>query len=98
MTSDLRLADAAAVLGAALLLAALAWWWIVFREVVANDYISYRQAATCLAGSSDLCTLAEALCRSSHWLGITKYSSSIFWAGAATLSAGLILRTAQRSA
>jgi hypothetical protein len=98
MTSDPRLANALAILGAAVLAIGLAWWWLVFREVVANDYISYRQAATCIGGSSDLCTLAQALCKSSHWLGIKTYSSSVFWAGLATISVSLILRSARRSA
>lgn len=96
MTSDLRFANALAGLGACVLALGLAWWWLAFREVIANDYITYRQAATCIGGSSDLCTLAQALCKSSHWLGIKTYSVSVFWAGVATLSASLVLRSARR--
>ncbi|NEI68811.1 hypothetical protein GR212_04435 [Rhizobium lusitanum] len=96
MTSDRRLPFFFAMAGIAVLSVGLAWWWIVFSEVIANNYISYGQAATCIGGNSDLCNLAQALCKTNHWLGITRYSSVIFWAGLATLSAGLVLGSSRR--
>lgn len=98
MTSDLRPATALVGIGAAVLAVGLAWWWIVFRAVVVNDYITYGQAAICIGSASDLCTLAQALCKTDHWLGVTRYSSVVFWAGIATLSTGLVLHTSRRSA
>ncbi|MFT4182725.1 MAG: hypothetical protein QM636_12510 [Rhizobium sp.] len=75
----------------------LAWWWLVFSEVIKAEYIGYGQAATCIVGTSDLCSLAEALCKANHFLGIKYYSSELFWSGLATLSVGLILTSRQRS-
>lgn len=98
MTSDHRLATALAAIGAAVLAVGIASWWIVFREVVGNDYITYGQAAACIGSASDLCALAQALCKTNHWLGITQYSPMVFWAGIGALSAGLVLRSSQRSA
>jgi len=98
MTSNPRPANAFAIAGFAALAVGLAWWWLVFRQVVAHDYISYRQAATCIGGSSDLCLLAQSLFKSNHWLDIKTYSSSVFWAGVASLSASLILRSSRRFA
>lgn len=98
MTFDRRLPTALATIGAVVLAAGLGLWWVVFREVVANDYISYAQAATCIGSASDLCNLAQALCRSNHWLGITRYSSTVFWTGISALSLGLALRSVRRSA
>jgi hypothetical protein len=98
MTSDPRLSTFVTALGAVILILGLAWWWLVFREVIANDYISYSQAATCIGSATDLCTLAQALCKTNHWLGISKYSSVVFWAGIATSSLGLVLRSSRRPA
>jgi hypothetical protein len=96
MTTDGRLSTLITLSGLGTLALGVFWWWVVFEEVVANGYISYSQAATCIGGSSDLCALAHALCKSNHWLGVTTYSSVIFWAGLATISAGIALRSAKR--
>jgi len=91
MTPELRLPFAISLLGGLLLGVGLVWWWLVFRLVVSNDYLTYGQAAVCIGGMTDLCTLAQALCTSGHLLGITRYSSELFWAGAGLFSAGLLL-------
>ena len=96
MTSDARLPAAIAVLGGLALALAIGWWWLVFSEVVDGAYITYGQAARCIAGTNDLCMLAEALCKSSHFLGIKRYSSELFWIGLAGVSAGLFLATTAR--
>jgi hypothetical protein len=98
MTSSARttyLAVAAA--GAVLSLLALGWWWLIFGRVVENGYLSVRQAAACIAGASDLCALAQALCADDHLYGIRWYAPEAFWAAAAILFAGVLLSSVRPS-
>lgn len=83
--------------GALLLVLSGLWWWLIFDRVVANAYMTYREAVPCLLATSDTCSLAMALCTAStrHWLGINRYSASLFWLGLA-LSAGGVGVTALR--
>lgn len=96
MTSDIRLPVVIAAGGGLAVALGLAWWWLVFSEVIAGDYLSYREAATCIVGTNDLCSLAQALCKANHFLGIKRYSSELLWAGVAISSAGLLLASRQR--
>ncbi|GLR54484.1 hypothetical protein KYK30_06945 [Shinella yambaruensis] len=92
MTSSARLAHhAVALAGGVLAVLAVGWWWLIFSKVVENDYLTVRQAVTCLAGASDLCTLAQALCTNDHLYGIRWYAPEAFWAAASILVAGAIL-------
>ncbi len=91
MTSDTRLHVYLALAGLAAIVVAGGWWWLIFSQVVASGYLSYAQAATCLAGATDLCTLAQALCKTDHLYGIRWYAPEAFWAGAAVLGTGLAL-------
>ncbi|MFP5076464.1 hypothetical protein ACLE20_04070 [Rhizobium sp. YIM 134829] len=90
-SSRLRLEHLVALAGALLALAALGWWWLIFSRVVENDYLSVSQAATCIAGATDLCALAQALCTDKHLYGIRWYAPEAFWAGAAVLVVGALL-------
>ncbi len=74
------------LLGAAIRVVSVAWWWVVFRQVVGSALVSLPRAVHCLVASSDLCTLAQALCSSSnHVLGIRRYETFLFWLGIGAL-------------
>ncbi|KQS89461.1 MULTISPECIES: hypothetical protein [unclassified Rhizobium] len=79
-------------------LAALGWWWLIFGKVVENDYLSLGQAVTCIAGATDLCALAQALCTNDHLYGIRWYAPEAFWAGTAVLAVGMFLAVRPRQA
>ena len=92
MTSRRR--TALPLLGAAMLVISVAWWWVVFRQVVGSALISLPRAVHCLAASSDLCTLAQALCTSSnHVLGIRRYETFLFWSGWGALAMAVLARS-----
>jgi hypothetical protein len=77
--------------GIAATIVSVGWWWLIFSRVTDNDYLTYTQAATCLAGATDLCNLAQALCTDQHLYGIRWYAPEAFWAGSAVLLAGLLM-------
>lgn len=92
MTSSARITRyAVALAGGLSALIAVGWWWLIFSKVVENDYLTVRQAVTCLAGASDLCALAQALCTNDHLYGIRWYAPEAFWAAASILVAGAVL-------
>ena len=92
MTSSARFSyQAVAAAGGGLALLSLGWWWLIFSKVVESDYLTVRQAVTCLAGASDLCALAQALCTNDHVYGIRWYAPEAFWAAASILVAGAVL-------
>jgi hypothetical protein len=84
-------------IGAATLAAAFGWWWITYREVIGYGYLSWREAGGCLVGSSDICTLAKALCRGAHPRLIVAYWSSAFWIGLAALSVSFLTAGRQKA-
>jgi hypothetical protein len=86
-----RLALALWLLAGIALLVSVAWWWVVYRQVVNSALISMPRALPCLANTSDLCALAQALCTSSnHVLGIRHYQAYLFWSGAALAAVALL--------
>ena len=91
MTSSVRTSLLVAAAGIVCGLLSVAWWWLIFSKVVANDYLTVRQAVTCIAGASDLCTLAQALCTDQHLYGIRWYAPEAFWGAAAVFVVGLLL-------
>ena len=94
MTSSSRATDfIIAIAGGVFALLALGWWWLIFSKVVENDYLTVGQAVTCIAGATDLCSLAQALCTNDHLYGIRWYAPEAFWAAAAILVAGVLLST-----
>ena len=76
-------------LGAAALVIACAWWWIIFHQVIAYEYLPFGDALKCLGSGSGICELAMSLCGTRHPFGLAKYSTSLFWASLAALSASL---------
>ena len=92
MTSSARLSyHAVAAVGGGFALLSLGWWWLIFSKVVEADYLTVRQAVTCIAGATDLCALAQALCTNDHLYGIRWYAPEAFWAAASILVAGVLL-------
>jgi hypothetical protein len=77
-------------LGSVTVLGAIAWWWITFGEVVRFGYLSWREAGDCLVQTSDICSLAKALCLGSHPRLLIAYWASVFWLGIVVLSASLL--------
>lgn len=77
--------------GGLLVLSAVAWWALVFRTVVAYDYLSLTQATVCLGLSNGICELAMSLCSAKirHWLDIKWYSPNLLWVGLTLVFAGL---------
>ncbi|HCL64982.1 MAG TPA: hypothetical protein DIC56_09125 [Rhizobium sp.] len=101
MTSETRLPVLLATIGLAVTALSVGWWWLIFGTVVESGYITHVQAASCLAGASPLCNLAQALCTNDHLFGIRWYAPEAFWAGAALLIAALVhlaIRTDNRPA
>ena len=96
---DPRRAVTIGLLGAGIvaLAAAFAWWWIIFRQVVAYDYLSFGDAAKCLGSNSGICELAMSLCGAQHPFGLVKYSTSLFWVSLAALFASLATSAWQRA-
>lgn len=89
--TDRQWKTALGLLGATMLLASGAWWWVVYRQVVGSALISMPRAVHCLAGNSDLCTLAQELCTSSnHFLGIRRYETYLFWSGWGVIAMALL--------
>lgn len=91
MTSSARTYPVVAITGGISALVALGWWWLIFSRVVEADYLTVRQAVTCIAGATDLCALAQALCTNDHLYGIRWYAPEAFWAAVAILIAGAFL-------
>ncbi|UNK40378.1 hypothetical protein MNR02_17845 (plasmid) [Shinella sp. H4-D48] len=91
MTSSARTYPIVAAAGGAFSLVAIGWWWLIFSKVVEADYLTVRQAVTCIAGATDLCALAQALCTDDHLYGIRWYAPEAFWAAASLFLAGALL-------
>ncbi|CAN7654877.1 hypothetical protein [Pararhizobium sp. LjRoot238] len=91
MTSNRKLGAPILVAGAVFTLSAVGWWWLIFSKVVINEYLTLKQATVCLAGATDLCTLAQLLCTDEHLYGIRWYAPEGFWMSATVLALGLFL-------
>lgn len=89
-----RLAIGAAGLGLVAFTGVVGWWWLVFGEVIATAGLSVPDALICMVGTSDLCSLAQSLCKSSHFLGIRHYSVEAFWLASLVLAAGAAVSVA----
>jgi len=88
--SDRRLPFVLSLLGTGLFAISVGWRWLVYGNVIDNGYITYSQAAICMAAETDLCRLAEALCTNSHFFDIRWYAPECLWAAAALLTVALI--------
>lgn len=91
-----RLALAVGGLGGLVLLATPGWWWIVYQPVLTSDLLTLPRALPCMVAGSDLCTLAQALCRADHPLGIRHYYTGPFWIGMVLLGLSLLLPSGRR--
>lgn len=74
-----------------LVLAAVAWWAVVYAQVMNNTGFPLQRTLPCLLYTSDRCSLAMALCKDWHFLGIKRYSAELLWAGAALGGVALLL-------
>ena len=81
------------LIGGVLTTLAILWWWIVFDELLKTNTMSLTEIIPCLARNTDICSLAESLCREDHFLGIRKYSAEAFWSSGAILLVALIMRS-----
>lgn len=79
-----------AAAGTLTLAMAAAWWASIFLRVLANGYLSAREALTCSVALSVICDLATSLCGKTHPLGITWYSPTLLWVSVGLLSAAAL--------
>jgi hypothetical protein len=77
-------------LGGTVIATAFAWWAVLFPSVVANTGLTFGEAVPCVVSNSQVCELETALCGARHLFGITSYSPTLFWYGAALLCASLL--------
>lgn len=63
----------------ALFVAALVWWAIVYAQVSYATGFGLSNSLACMVYTSDRCSLAMALCKSWHFLGIKRYHAEAFW-------------------
>jgi hypothetical protein len=90
----ISLPNALLLLGAVLTVLAVGWWWVVFDELVKTNTMSLSEIVPCLVRDSDLCSLAQSLCREEHFLNIRQYFVQSFWVSAALLAGALAMRAA----
>jgi hypothetical protein len=76
---------------------AVAWWWLVFSQLVENGTMNILDVAPCLARDSDLFSLAQSLCKGTHFLGIRQYFAEAFWLAAGLFGFAIAIRLAERS-
>jgi len=79
-----------ALAGVALTMVAIGWWAIVYAQVLVNTGMSPAHTVPCLIYTTDRCSLAMALCKEWHILGIQRYSAELLWIGAALCAAALL--------
>lgn len=57
-----------------------AWWWIIYSQVVQAGNMALSDVTVCIISKSDLCSLAQSLCKGTHLFGIKRYFAEFFWA------------------
>lgn len=67
---------------AAMVAVAVSWWAVVYAQVMTSTDFPFHRTLPCLLYTSDRCSLAMALCKGSHFLGIQRYSAELIWFGA----------------
>lgn len=82
------------IAGAVFTALAVGWWWIVFDELVKTQTMTFGEVVPCLVRDSDICSLAQSLCREEHFLKIRKYFVQAFWVSGAVLAGACAMRLA----
>ena len=70
---------------------ALTWWALVYAQVMLNTGFPVGRTLPCLLYTSGRCSLAMALCKDWHILGIKRYSAELLWLGLAAGGLALFL-------
>ena len=91
-----KLRRKAELLGAGLVAAAIVWWAIVYAQVMLNTGIPAERTLPCLLYTSDRCSLAMALCREWHFLGIRRYWAGLLWLGATVSALAVLMGSRER--
>jgi hypothetical protein len=75
LLTPVRLAAA----GVIALAAALGWWWLVFQPMIVTAGMPVSMALPCLVQNSDVCSLAQVLCKQPHFFEVSRYFPAAFW-------------------
>jgi len=67
------------VAAVALFVFSIGWWLVVYGQVILNTGMTPSNAVPCLLYTSDRCSLAMALCKDWHFLGIKRYLAEPLW-------------------
>ena len=86
-----------AAAGVIALVAALGWWWLVFQPMIVTAGMPVSMALPCLVQNSDVCSLAQVLCKQSHFFEVNRYFPAAFWAAFVLLSAAPLAGIARTS-
>ncbi|QAZ42176.1 hypothetical protein C1M53_03510 [Mesorhizobium sp. Pch-S] len=76
--------------GVLLVMVSILWWAVVYAQVMANTGFSAAGTLPCLLYTSDRCSLAMALCKDWHFLGIKRYSAELLWLGVAAAAIAIL--------
>ncbi|GGC97262.1 hypothetical protein [Undibacterium terreum] len=87
-----NLANALLIAGILMLAAAVGWWFSFYQPIVGKLGMHLSDAGNCLYTLDGPCGLAHGAAR---FVGKTPYSPYLFWAAAAALLAGILLRAAR---
>jgi hypothetical protein len=90
----MSLPNALLLSGAVLTALAVGWWWVVFDELVKTNTMSLSEIVPCLVRDSDICSLAQSLCKEEHFLSIRKYFVQAFWVSGALFIGAIAMRLA----
>jgi len=86
-----------AAAGVIALAAALGWWWLVFQPMIVTAGMPVSMALPCLVQNSDVCSLAQVLCKQSHFFEVNRYFPAAFWTALVLLSAAPLAGIARTS-
>jgi hypothetical protein len=90
--TKVSLSNVLLIAGGVLTTLAILWWWIVFDELLKTNTMTFSEVVPCLARNTDICSLAESLCRQDHFLGIRRYSAEAFWGAGGLLLVAMVMR------
>lgn len=67
------------------------YWGMPVLKLIGSGSLPFGNAVVCLARDGAVCSLAQALCARSHFLGITRFYPEAFWAAFGLLVASAVL-------